>query len=89
MPTTRPRYQITETDRLAEALDAAAAHWPHDAQNRAKLLLHLVEEGFAVLVNEREELLRARREAIRTTSGTFADLFPPDYLADLREDWPA
>lgn len=88
MPTTRPRYQITETEKLAQALDAAAREWPEDAENRATLLLRLVEEGHLVLKQHREELLQTRRAAIRATAGTFSDLYPPGYLADLREDWP-
>lgn len=88
MPTTRPRYQITETEKLADALDAAARQWPEDAENRAKLLLRLVDEGHSALKNHREDLLRARREAIRATAGSFSALYPPGYLAELREDWP-
>ncbi len=88
MPTTRHRYQITETEKLAQALDDAARQWPEDAENRPKLLLRLVEEGHSALKNEREERLRARREAIAASAGKFGDLYPPGYLAELREDWP-
>ncbi|MDQ1744816.1 MAG: hypothetical protein QOE23_3155, partial [Pseudonocardiales bacterium] len=52
MPTTRPRHLITETDPVAKALDDAAKRWPEDRDSRAKLLLHLVEEGHHALIEE-------------------------------------
>jgi hypothetical protein len=52
MPTTRPRHLITETDQVAKALDDAARRWPEDRHSRARLLLHLVEEGHRALVGE-------------------------------------
>jgi hypothetical protein len=43
MPTARPRLTITETDEVAQALDAAAARWP-EVRSRRELLLLLVEQ---------------------------------------------
>jgi hypothetical protein len=34
MPTTRPRYPITETDEIAEILDEAARRWPDTPRSR-------------------------------------------------------
>jgi hypothetical protein len=89
MPTTKPRHVITETEAVARALDEAARRWPQDRHSRAKLLLHLVEEGHRALLDEHAEQTRKRLEAISRTSGTLTGAYDPDDLAKLREDWPA
>lgn len=89
MPTTRPRHLITETDQVAKALDDAARRWPEDRGSRAKLLLHLVEEGHQALLDEAAERREARIAAIRRTSGSLTGSYDAGYLAQLREDWPA
>jgi hypothetical protein len=88
MPTTRPRLTITETDELADALDAAAARWP-EIGSRRELLLRLVEEGRCVLDRERGEASARRRDAVHRTSGALTGAYEPDYLERLRDDWPA
>lgn len=89
MPTTRPRHLITETEQLALALDDAARRWPEDRASRAKLLLHLVEEGHLALLDNAAERRRTRLAAVRKTSGALTGMFGPGYLKQLREDWPA
>jgi len=89
MPTTRPRHLITETDPVAKALDDAAKRWPEDRDSRAKLLLHLVEEGHQALVQKAAQHREARLAAIRRTSGVLSGAYEPGYLEQLREDWPA
>lgn len=86
MPTTRPRHQITETPDVARALDVAARRWP--GESRSRLLLRLVRAGASTLGQERTEAARQRVSAIDATSGKYADAFPEDYLAELRQDWP-
>ncbi|MGI8574591.1 MAG: hypothetical protein ACR2MA_04445 [Egibacteraceae bacterium] len=89
MPTTRPRHVITETDQIARALDDAAARWPEESGNRARLLRRLVEEGHRTVVGMRERQVSERREAIARTSGALTGSYGRDYLNKLREDWPA
>jgi len=89
MPTTRPRHLITETEQVAQALDAAAKRWPAESENRAKLLLHLLEEGHRAVIGQQERSLRERREAVARTSGALTGLYGGGYLGELREDWPA
>jgi hypothetical protein len=45
MPTQRPRYQVTDTGRVATLLDRAAAAWPEVSNDRKQLLLRLAETG--------------------------------------------
>lgn len=86
MPTSRARYQITETPAVARAINKAAKRWPDEP--RSKLLLRLVHAGGAALEEANDLASQRRRAAIKATSGKYADAFGPDYLAELRRDWP-
>jgi len=89
MPTTRPRHVITETPAVARALDDAAERWPEDRKSRAKLLLHLVEEGHRAVVGLDQREATARRDSIERTAGALTGLYGDEYMRELREDWPA
>jgi len=83
VPTTKPRYTVTDTGILSEQLDRAQRRWP-DAADRKELLLRLVNAGSEALDSEVEDRLRAVEE----TAGRFTGLYEPGYLERLREDWP-
>lgn len=88
MPTTRPRYTLTETEDLARSLDAAAKLWPELRDDRAALLRQLVDEG-----RHRVDALAAQRRAdrlaaIRDTAGILSGVYPPGAAQQLREEWP-
>jgi hypothetical protein len=87
MPTTRARYQVTETPAVARALDRAAKRWP--GEPRSRLLLRLVDVGSDALAQDQQADLEAHRAAVTASSGAYADAFPAEYLAELRQDWPA
>ncbi|MFM8599538.1 MAG: hypothetical protein ACKOB8_11130 [Mycobacterium sp.] len=87
MPTTRPRYQVTETPAVARALDRAAMQWP--GEPRSKLLIRLVEAGARLLEHDERVELDAHRAAVSACAGRYDTAFSPDYLTDLRGDWPA
>lgn len=53
VPTTQPRYTVTDTGELREMLDAAAKRWP-EVKDRRKLLLKLAETGAARVASEQE-----------------------------------
>lgn len=44
MPTTRPRYTVTDTGHTSDLLDLAQRAWP-DVTDRRQLLLRLTEVG--------------------------------------------
>lgn len=61
MPTSRPRYQVTDTGRVRSLLDLAAAAWPEQAADRKALLLRLAETGAQHLSESPGELSLAER----------------------------
>ena len=87
MPTSRPRYQVTETPEVAHALDLAAQRWP--GEPRSKLLLRLVKAGRGTLEHDQDTEADAHRAAVSASSGRYLEAFGPNYLTELREDWPA
>jgi hypothetical protein len=88
MPTTRPRHTITETDEVARALSDAARRWPQDSGRPGKLLLDLLQEGHRAIAAEGERENAERRAAIERTAGVLTGVYGPDYLEQLRNDWP-
>ena len=82
MPTTKPRYTVTDTGELSELLDAAQRRWP-DVPDRKDLLLKLVATGGEAI--EREAA--ARRLAVEETAGILSGVYEPGELERLREDW--
>jgi hypothetical protein len=83
MPTTRPRYTLTDTGALREQLDQAQRHWPR-VRDRKELLLKLAAAGQKAIEREAQE----RKRAIAETAGAFTGIYRPDELKRLREDWP-
>lgn len=83
MPTTKPRYMLTDTGELSDLLDAAERHWP-DITDRKALLLRLAVAGGEAIVAEAAK----QRAAIDETAGALTGLYEPGELERLREDWP-
>ena len=84
MPTTKPRYTITDTGEISEQLDQAQQRWP-DVHDRKELLLRLATAGHDAIEREAHE----RSTAIKETAGALTGVYRPDELERLREDWPA
>lgn len=84
MPTTKPRYTVTDTGEIRELLDEAQRRWP-EVHDRKELLLRLVAAGRAAIEVETAE----RRAAVKETGGALSGIYKPDELERLREDWPA
>ena len=84
MPTTKPRYTVTDTGKLSEQLDEAQRRWP-DVHSRKELLLRLATAGREAIEREAGE----RSTAIKETAGALTGVYQPNELERLREDWPA
>ena len=61
MPTTRPRYTITDTGDIAAMLDIAQRRWP-DVADRKELLVRLAAAGRDAIAPEVERQARERRQ---------------------------
>jgi hypothetical protein len=80
---------LTETDEVAVALRDAARRWPEDRERPAKLLLDLVREGHRAIAADENRATAERLAAIDRTAGVLTGVYPPGYLKQLRDDWPA
>jgi len=83
MPTTKPRYMVTDTGEVTEMIDAAKRRWP-ELLDRKALLLRLAAAGRDAIEREGSE----RRAAVAETAGLLSGVYRPDELERLREDWP-
>ena len=89
MPTNRRRHAITETDDIRSALGAAARHWPGLADKPGQLLHWQIIAGSQAIQQEDEQATSRRAADIEATRGALAGVYGPDYLSELRADWPA
>ena len=87
MPTTLPRYTITETPEVRGWLDDAARTWP-ETSTRADLVRRLIEEGHEAISEKQETMAEQRRRAITQASGSLTGVFPPDAHQRFLEEWP-
>lgn len=83
MPTTRPRYTVTDTGELSDQLDLAQLRWP-EVEDRKVLLLRLIAAGRESIAREADD----RARAIEETAGALSGVYEPGELERLREDWP-
>lgn len=86
MPTTRPRFQVTETPEVERALRVAAKARP-DA-SRSELVLFLFQRGAESLDRDLEERRERRRHAVDVTAASLDVAYEPGYLETLRSEWP-
>lgn len=88
MPTTRPRYTITETPELGRALDEAGKVWPELKGDRAALVRRLIEAGQLSVANNSAERIAARRSALDRAAGAVTGAYPAGAAAALKTEWP-
>ncbi len=83
MPTTKPRYTVTDTGELSDLLDRAQRRWP-EVKDRKQLLLKLAVAGQAAIESDGDD----RRAAVAQTAGVLSGVYEPNELERLRDDWP-
>ncbi len=83
MPTTKPRYTVTDTGEVSQLLDEAQRRWP-EVRDRKELLLRLAAAGRDAIERKGAE----RRAAVEETAGALNGVYEPGELERLREDWP-
>lgn len=83
MPTSKPRYTLTDTGELSHLLDVAQRRWP-EVTDRKALLLQLAAAGSEAIAAEAAE----RRAALADTAGLLSGIYEPGELERLRQDWP-
>jgi hypothetical protein len=84
MPTTKPRYTLTDTGELSRQLDQAQRRWP-EVRDRKELLLKLAAAGQEAIEHEAAD----RARAVKETAGALSGVYEAGELERLREDWPA
>jgi hypothetical protein len=87
MPTARHRYQVTETDEVARALEAAERRWP--GEPRSRLIVRLITDNGEAIGEVNEAETARRLAAVEAIAGTFPGLSNPSLLTELRDEWPA
>lgn len=80
---------ITESDRIADALSVAETIWPELAQDRAALLRKILETGIETLEARISDRGAARLAAVEQSAGLLTDVWPANWRAELRDEWPA
>jgi len=80
---------VTESDRLAEALDVAAEMWPDERAERGALLRRVIDAGIETLQREAIERRETRIRAVSVAAGSFAGLWPAGWRDESRDEWPA
>jgi hypothetical protein len=83
MPTTKPRYTVTDTGELSDQLDQAQRRWPQ-VRDRKELLLKLAAAGHDAI----EQKVTDRASAVEETAGALSGVYESGELERLREDWP-
>jgi hypothetical protein len=67
MPTTRPRYSITDTGSTRALLNDAEREWP-DVEDRKELLLRLARAGHEALRLDRAEVAARERSELQRSA---------------------
>jgi len=80
MPTTQPRYTVTDTGQLREMLDLAQRRWP-EVRDRRQLLLRLADLGANRVAAELDVTAsRQRRERQQAAISRAPELVDVDVL---------
>jgi hypothetical protein len=79
---------ITESDRLAEALEVAGLLWPEVQGDRGALLRRVLDSGIDAVHSKHDNLESSRAAALDTIAGSMSGVWPDDWREGLRSEWP-
>ena len=88
MPTNRPRYMITETDDLSNALTVAAELWPESQGDKGRLLRRVLEAGIDTVKQVQTDHRASRLAFVEQASGSLTGIWPSGWRQELRDEWP-
>lgn len=80
---------VTESDRLAAALDAAAELWPAEGDERAALLRRIIDAGIDAVDLRAAQRRETRSKAVSDAAGSLTEVWPENWREELRDEWPA
>lgn len=80
---------VTESDRLAAALDAAAELWPAEGHERAALLRRIIDAGIDAVDLRAAQRRETRSKAVSDAAGSLTEVWPENWREELRDEWPA
>lgn len=80
---------ITESDRVAEAINHGAVLWPELANDRGALLKELLEIGISEVARTLAEQEASKLQAIAAAANGLDGVWPQDWRVELRSEWPA
>ena len=79
---------ITESDRLASALEMAAELWPEANGEKGVLLRRLLDAGIENVERKMASREQVRHDAISNVAGIFTGVWPTGWREELRDEWP-
>ena len=79
---------ITETDRVAEALEMAAKAWPEHRGDKNTLIKLLLDAGREALESNNHQSRLMRLDAIANASSQFAEVWPNTWREEIANEWP-
>lgn len=86
MPTKLPRTQVTHSADIQYALRVAVECWPGEPES--VLLTRLIVEGARTVEGRTLAERGEHHERVAALAGRYTDLYPANYLAALRSEWP-
>jgi hypothetical protein len=79
---------VTESDRLAAALDAAAELWPEARGERGALLRRVLDAGIEAVEKQKNENDHSQQNLIGRLAGSMTGVWPAGWRDEVLDEWP-